>query len=741
MASSEIRPTEHSTAKDIETSKQKCHVDREKISQPLRKDLVILLQNGAWFLEIGSSNDRRVHLSLDKNAAKLLARFVHGSNPAKQVYLTDITDVRYGWKTDVFSENARKKFELRFDVKLKEDCCLSIIYGRQRQSLDLQANDPTIAQIWVNNVSFLIDEIRALASSSNKSEWLRRAFKDADTDRSGFLNFSECCRLLSNLNVNIGTQKAAKIFQLSYTNSRLERDKDVLDEKEFLQFYNLVSERTELNAIFQDYANGKANLSDCNLANFLKEEQGIQNADLHFAQMLIKQHKLQKTKAITEMTLPEFKLMMNSPFFDILKKEHLQVNQDMNRPLSDYYISCSHNTYLMGDQLMGVSSIEGYASALERGCRCLELDLWDGPNSQPIVYHGYTKTSKLLARDVLAKGIKPFAFKFSPFPLILSAENHLSRSQQTIFAQDLRQIFGPALFWAVEENAGNQASLLSPNQLRGKIIIKVTGAKVCSPALQCLINCCKSFPNFEKMEGQKVGHTTPCYSVVSMSEIEATTYLKKLPKETRLNPTSQTMIRVYPTATRIASSNFSPVYYWNFGCQMVALNFQTPGKFLEINVGRFRRNGNCGYVLKPDWLLGKIARIPSSCKSSKMLQLRIISVQNLPKRPGQTKKGYFYVSVQIDGHPSDSYKFRTPYLMNGNGLNPFWNEITDVKVCFPELAVICFSVKYVDTFKIKQPLASYCLPVESLASGYRHAPLSSDEIISSIFLHVQMSDL
>ncbi|KAI9556974.1 hypothetical protein GHT06_016768 [Daphnia sinensis] len=628
MASSKIGPTQHLPSKDIEASQQTCHVDREKISQPLRKDLVILLQNGAWFLEISSSNDRQLHLSLDKNAAKLLANFVHGSNPAKQIYLTDITDVRYGWKTDVFSENARKKFELRFDVKLKEDCCLSIIYGRQRQSFNLQANDSSIAQTWVNNISFLIDEIRALASSSNKSEWLRRAFKDADKDRSGFLNFSECCRLLNNLNVNIGTQKAAKIFELSYTNSRLDRDKDVLDEKEFLQFYNLVSERTELNAIFQDYADGNTNLSDYSLANFLKEVQGIQNADLHFAQMLIKQHKLQKTKAITEMTLPEFKLMMNSPFFDILKQEHLQVNQDMNRPLSDYYISCSHNTYLMGDQLMGVSSIEGYASALERGCRCLELDLWDGPNSQPIVYHGYTKTSKLLARDVLAKGIKPFAFKFSPFPLILSVENHLSQLQQTIFAQDLRQIFGPSLFWAVEEKAGNTPSLLSPNQLRGKIIIKVTGAKVCSPALQCLINFCKSFPNFEKMEGQKVGQITPCYSVVSMSEIEATTYLKKLPKETRLNPTCQTMMRVYPTATRIASSNFNPVYYWNFGCQMVALNFQTPGKYLEINVGRFRRNGSCGYVLKPDWLLGKIARIPSTGKSNRRTSIGFIQISN-----------------------------------------------------------------------------------------------------------------
>ena len=33
---------------------------------------------------------------------------------------------------------------------------------------------------------------------------------------------------------------------------------------------------------------------------------------------------------------------------------------------------------------------------------------------------------------------------------------------------------------------------------------------------------------------------------------------------------------------------------------MVALNFQTRDKELQINRGWFRQNGGCGYVLKPD---------------------------------------------------------------------------------------------------------------------------------------------
>jgi len=37
------------------------------------------------------------------------------------------------------------------------------------------------------------------------------------------------------------------------------------------------------------------------------------------------------------------------------------------------------------------------------------------------------------------------------------------------------------------------------------------------------------------------------------------------------------MTRVYPKALRLDSANFSPVPFWNFGSQMVALNYQTPG--------------------------------------------------------------------------------------------------------------------------------------------------------------------
>jgi len=45
---------------------------------------------------------------------------------------------------------------------------------------------------------------------------------------------------------------------------------------------------------------------------------------------------------------------------------------------------------------------------------------------------------------------------------------------------------------------------------------------------------------------------------------------------------------------------FSPLLllqiFWNTGCQMVALNFQTPDLAMQLNQGKFEYNGNCGYA-------------------------------------------------------------------------------------------------------------------------------------------------
>ena len=63
--------------------------------------------------------------------------------------------------------------------------------------------------------------------------------------------------------------------------------------------------------------------------------------------------------------------------------------------------------------------------------------------------------------------------------------------------------------------------------------------------------------------------------------------------------TERQLVRTYPKGTRFDSSNYDPMLMWRCGVQMVSLNFQYPDIFMHLNQGFFRRNGGCGYILKP----------------------------------------------------------------------------------------------------------------------------------------------
>ncbi|XP_046871227.1 1-phosphatidylinositol 4,5-bisphosphate phosphodiesterase zeta-1-like [Hypomesus transpacificus] len=552
------------------------------------------------------------------------------------------------------------------------------------------------------------------------------------------------------------------------------------------------SKREEIQHIYQCYTSGQRTLPAAGLLSFLHREQMETTANQQTAESLIDRYEIEDmARGLKTMTFEGFHRYMESKDCCVFDQAHGRVYQDMTHPLSGYFISSSHNTYLTGDQLVGQSDLDAYTSALRKGCRCLEIDCWDGPDEQPIVYHGYTLTTKILFRDVITT-VEQHAFEVSPYPVILSLENHCTPGQQEVMANYLTSILGGKLCSCLDLTT--LIELPSPEDLKYKILIKNkklspviepdgrtgreaegedseeeeeedeeeeeegprtkikflgrqagSGKKkkkkvVVVEALSNLVVYTKSvkFHSFShSREHQAIFENT------SLGEKKARKLAKTSGPEF-VQHNRRFLSRIYPAGSRTLSSNYNPQEFWNVGSQLVALNFQSLGLPMDLNDGRFRDNGGCGYILKPAILRSNERRFDPNSSQPRIrpthLLLKVVSGSSLPV-PSSGKLDPF-VRVEILGINSDNCKRNTDTIKH-NSLSPHWDSSMNFTIAVPELCLVRFSVRAQIGLLNSEFVGQYTLPFTSMKKGYRWVPLLSREGFSldpaSLFIFVWYS--
>ncbi|KAN0064404.1 hypothetical protein ACQY0O_002602 [Thecaphora frezii] len=390
----------------------------------------------------------------------------------------------------------------------------------------------------------------------------------------------------------------------------------------------------------------------------------------------------------------------------LLDEPHINVPSavtDRSYPLSEYFISSSHNTYLMAHQLYGTSSAVAYEKALLTGARCVEIDAWDDENNpdEPKVTHGYTLATHISFRAV-CETIRSALDKETeaaandpparPAPILLSLENHCGAHGQMRLVQIMNEVWGDRLVSKDVREEGHAEQRRTGEQ----VVLEDLGSKIAvmveyhftdqTKQEQEEEDASSSSSDEERRQGRKeyVDRKKAVQNVTIIPELAALgVYAQSVkpadhswlngqldpgPHDHMINmsetsvasliPSSGAQIarhnalhlmRVFPKGTRISSRNLNPVPYWGVGAQVCALNWQTFDASMQLNEALF--SGSNGYVLKPVAL--RAGGSGELAGARKRLTLHIAGATDLPIPNGrEVDEIRPYVSCTLV-HPHD----------------------------------------------------------------------------------------
>jgi len=839
-----------------------------------------LLLEGSKFLKWTDQENSSVPVTakVEKNGF-FLYYFEQNSPDVTSIDLCQVRDIRTGPLARLPKDQRLRK-DVSMGPGILADKTITIVYGVDLVNvnyLNFCSNKVEVAAAWCSELWQYVRQINPLSISamqnlrkvhtqlclfSNEGKSIEakkvvKFFAQNRDDRKVVGNALVASGLPSEKNEKISMAKfTLEEFQVFYKTLLKRQDSDVagvfekfctgwpgrtwMEKKEFLTFLNSSQRDPRLNEILHPYATEEKSAALINKYEPDQTKPELQNAAEPSAE-----------DSWPRLSVDGFMWYLMSEDNLVISPERLLKTDNMEFPLSHYYIKSSHNTYLTGHQLTGKASVEMYRQVLLTGCRCIELDFWngEGANGDPYISHGYTMVNKLPARDVI-QAIAECAFRTSEYPLVLSFENHCNPKQQAKIASYCKEYFGDKMLAAPLEDHPlmPNVQLPSPEQLKEKILIKnkvlhqhhhhhkpslpenggessparrgapgkdlpdvepsVSGPSSLPPSaatsngdpvlpgssnpasfpsdsdsdsdesededslnstespkvtsgvttsdagtagkeskasaeLSALVNYVMPvhFRTFENAERRK-----RAYEMSSFVETTATGLLKQDPMEFVRYNRFQTS-RVYPKGTRVDSTNFVPQIYWNAGCQMVALNYQTLDIPMQLNLGKFQYNRRTGYLLKPDFMCRDDRQFDPFTEASvdgivsATVTVKILSGQFLTDKHVGT-----YVEAEMYGLPRDTVRrgtFKTRVVQNG--INPvFSDEASSVfvfrQVILPDLALLRLSA-YEDGNKL---IGHRVLPVVGLCPGYRHIPLFNEVgqplHLACLFVHITVND-
>ncbi|KAI4562121.1 hypothetical protein MJT46_011083, partial [Ovis ammon polii x Ovis aries] len=625
---------------------------------------------------------------------------------------------------------------------------ITVVYGPDLVNishLNLVAFQEEVAKEWTNEVFSLATNL--LAQNMSRDAFLEKAYTKLklQVTPEGRIPLKNIYRLFSADRKRVETALEACSLPSSRNDSIPQED---FTPEVYRVFLNNLCPRPEIDNIFSEFgAKSKPYLTVDQMMDFinLKQRDPRLNEILYpplkqeQVQVLIEKYEPNNSLAKKgQISVDGFMRYLSGEENGVVSPEKLDLNEDMSQPLSHYFINSSHNTYLTAGQLAGNSSVEMYRQVLLSGCRCVELDCWKGRTAEeePVITHGFTMTTEISFKEVI-EAIAECAFKTSPFPILLSFENHVdSPKQQAKMAEYCRLIFGDALLMEPLDKYPLESGvpLPSPMDLMYKILVK---------------NKKKSHKSSEGSGKKKLSEqasntysdSSSVFEPSSPGAGEADTESDDDDDDDDCKKSS--MDEGTAGSEAMATEEMSNLV--NYIQPVKFESFETSKNLaMQINMGMYEYNGKSGYRLKPEFMRRPDKHFDPFTEGivdgivANTLSVKIISGQFL-----SDKKVGTYVEVDMFGLPVDTRrKALKTKTSQGNAVNPIWEEepIVFKKVVLPSLACLRIAV-YEEGGKF---IGHRILPVQAIRPGYHYICLRNERnqplMLPALFVYIEVKD-